>query len=558
MIFTFFLLCVFGAGAWAQQPPVREVEAPSLTLDKGAMTEVEELSESLANFLLDFSDAIGAGDLPGVARFCRPQLTEVTFPGHLAGGGQTLKWISESGWKLEESHAVNVSRDVWLKRWEGFLATFSEIEDVRFKVKDAEFKAESGMTGSGRISFFLVGRGRNHQRLWVKGRGRVTAQRSKSGGWKISAMTFEDVQSLSAAVDLFSEISAPAEGAASLPPYGSAGNDDFIYHGAAAGDLNADGLVDLVVAGIADTYVYINKGNGTFQETGWDLGIPPNRSWTAPLLLDFDNDGDQDLFFAAVGLQALFENRLRPEGKLRFRDISLESGVSRPAVGFSAVAGDVNNDGLPDIYVTSYNRYGRVMPDSWYRASNGTPNLLFINQGDGSFREAAARWGISDSRWSYAAEFADLNGDGRQDLYVANDFGENGFYVNLGNRFENRAASSGVLDPGNGMGVSLGDYNNDGQLDLLVTNMSSTAGNRILNRLFPGSQSQDNVLKKLAAGNNLYQGASDGSFRDVTAQVGPFSAGWAWGGVFFDFDNDGWQDLYSPNGFISGKSKKDT
>ena len=130
--------------------------------------------------------------------------------------------------------------------------------------------------------------------------------------------------------------------------------------------------------------------------------------------------------------------------------------------------------------------------------------------------------------------------------------------MNLGDRFEDRAAEWGVLDPGNGMGVSFGDYNNDGVLDLYVTNMSPTAGNRILRRLFPESDPQGNVLPKLAAGNTLFKGGSGASFRDVSQEVGPFGGGWAWGGVFVDFDNDGWEDLYCPNGFLSGKSMKDT
>ena len=141
---------------------------------------------------------------------------------------------------------------------------------------------------------------------------------------------------------------------------------------------------------------------------------------------------------------------------------------------------------------------------------------------------------------------------------MANDFGENGYYVNLGDRFEDRAPGMGLLDPGNGMGVSFGDYNNDGRIDLYVTNMSSTAGNRILDRLFPQGRGDRSGLKKLAAGNTLFEGVDGGGFKDVSNKFGPFVAGWAWGGVFVDFDNDGWEDLYSPNGFISGKSMKDT
>ena len=76
--------------------------------------------------------------------------------------------------------------------------------------------------------------------------------------------------------------------------------------------------------------------------------------------------------------------------------------------------------------------------------------------------------------------------------------------------------------------------------------------------LSPGQGSDRSHLKKLAAGNSLYEQQSDGTFRDVSAEVGGFQAGWAFGGGFVDFDNDGWEDLFTPNGFISGKTMKDT
>ena len=141
---------------------------------------------------------------------------------------------------------------------------------------------------------------------------------------------------------------------------------------------------------------------------------------------------------------------------------------------------------------------------------------------------------------------------------VENDFGEKGFFVHQGTRFVDEARTRGVLDPGNGMGVSVGDFNNDGRLDLHMTNMSSTAGNRILGRLFPGATVSDQVLVKVASGNTLFENAGGGRFRDVTADVGGLSASWSWGGGFIDIDNDGAEDLYTPNGFISGRSMKDT
>jgi len=213
---------------------------------------------------------------------------------------------------------------------------------------------------------------------------------------------------------------------------------------------------------------------------------------------------------------------------------------------------------LPRTFFLKFTNRCEAMPNSWSRATNGTPNLLFINQGDGTFREEARKWGVADARWSYAGAFADVDGDGRQDLYVANDFGENALFMNRGDHFEDEARERGVVDPGNGMGVSFGDYDNDGDLDLHVTNMSSTAGNRILARLMPDASADDALLKKLAAGNSLFRNNGDGTFDNVAASAGGFGAGWAYGGGFVDFDNDGWEDTYTVNGFISGKTMKDT
>jgi len=531
----------------------------TVQLDESELIEVEDLSESLANALLEFSVAVRGGDLKTIRAFLADEVEALTFPHTPVGGGDSIKWMSQSSQDLSRLRPVLTQRESLIEKWTAFLNGFSEIQDVRFKVTDSTFlKKAAGNFADSKIKFFLVGRDEAGNRSWVKGRGRLHAQQEEES-WEISLFVFDQIEFLKAEVDLFSEISLAAGLSVSLPSYGSPGNDAFVYHGAAAGDINGDGFVDVVATGISNNFVYLNQGNGIFKDVAWEVGFPATpHDVTAPLLVDYDNDGDLDLFLSAVGTQMLFKNELMEKEELSFIDVSLESGVAVPALGFSATAGDVNRDGWPDLYVTSYNRYGRLMPNSWHQATNGTANLLFMNQKDGTFRESAKSWGVDDGRWSYAAQFVDLNHDGRQDLYVVNDFGENALYMNLGNRFEDRAKLAGVLDPGNGMGVSFGDYNNDGQLDLYVTNMSSTAGNRILERLFPLSGRDDSGLRKLAAGSSLFRGGSDGTFTDVTQQMGPFQAGWAWGGVFIDFDNDGWQDLYSPNGFISGESMKDT
>ena len=525
------------------------------------MERTEELSESLANQLLDFSVAARNGNLAEMGRSVGETLRATPLP---KLEGFTPNWTRpglQGGYlELAEKSLSTLTRQQWLGHWQRFVDSFSHIEDVRFKISGALFEEQdSGVTAQALLKFFLVGKKSADHLLWVRGTGRVRAiQSPDSQAWVISTLKLDGVSVSDSSPAPFSEVASPAGVALTLPRYGSPGNDDFVYHGAASADVNGDGQLDLFVTGIRRNYLYLNQGDGRFQESARKTGIEVTRPGTSPLFLDYDNDGDLDLFMAAVGDQMLFENRLVPDGKLTFQDLSEESAVAVSAVGFTATAGDVNRDGWIDVYVASYNLYGRVMPDSWHEARNGTSNLLFINQKDGTFREAAQSWGAADRRWSYSAQFADVNSDGKMDLYVANDFGRNALYINQGNRFRDDAEPSGTLDAGNGMGVSFGDYDNDGDLDLFVTNMSSMAGNRILNRLFPSDGRDDNVLKKLASGNTLFRKDAECIFKDVTGQMGPFPGGWAFGGVFVDIDNDGWEDLYAPNGFVSGETMKDT
>lgn len=531
---------------------------------------VEDLSESLANDLLDLSLAIRERDLERIQGYLAAEVAGEPLPSKPGALTPLLKWISSRTWTPDAPpHAAGHSQAERMAQWTGLLDHFAEIEDARVKVRGATFDddarsvpgsevptAQPGAHGNARIGFWIVGRNREGHREWARGGFDARVAYPQDGRWQFVAIRNASLSSMTASVDMFSEVAVPAGVTERLPAFGTPENSGFVWKGAAAGDLNGDGWIDLFVTAANRNILYLNDGSGRFREASGETGVGVLATGTAPLLLDHDNDGDLDVFITAVGPQVLLQNRLVEDGTLSFHDVSLESRVAVSAVGFSAASADVNRDGRPDIYVTSYNHYGRVTPNSWTAATNGTKNLLFVSQPGGRYREEAARWGVDDSRWSYAAAFADVDEDGRIDLYVANDFGENALFMNRGERFVDEARERGVLDPGNGMGVAFGDYNNDGRLDLHVTNMSSTAGNRILSRLFP--EAGGTVLHKLAAGNNLYENVGGGRFKDVTKEVGGLSAMWAWGGGFIDVDNDGIEDIFTPNGFISGKSMKDT
>lgn len=535
------------------------------TLDRAALEHVEELSESLANDLLELSVASRDRDRQAMAGHFAP-LVRVRADGEPRAGDlePQRQWLRRHGWSTvtitpdDEPAVREAARSEVLGTLGALLEHFSEVEDARFKVKAATFSDHSPPRGQARVKLAVIGRDAMGRREWLDGWLRVEAVSTGSERWEIDALVIESMQSLVAERDLFSEVALPAGVSRQFPDFGTPPNDTVVAHGAAAADIDHDGLIDVLATGVTGNRLYRNLGDGRFEDISAASLVGYSPPATGAAWFDADADGDQDLFLAALGPQMLLENRLVPEGVLQFVDVSAAAGIDVEAIGFSVAVADVNGDALADVYVASYNRYGQVMPNRWDAATNGTPNLLFLNQGNLRFREAAESWGVRDTRWSYAASFADVDGDGDQDLYVANDFGENGFFRNDGGTFRDVAADRGLLDPGNGMGVSFGDFNNDGHLDLHVTNMSSTAGNRILSRLFPEPDPAASHLGKLAAGNSVFRGDGDGNFVEVTAELGGISAGWAWGGGFLDFDNDGWEDVYTPNGFISGKVMKDT
>ncbi|MBI4574744.1 MAG: VCBS repeat-containing protein [Planctomycetes bacterium] len=396
------------------------------------------------------------------------------------------------------------------------------------------------------------------------------ARETAAHPWLLAGCKVLEARSWSAAAPLFRDATAEAGLSHRDGRYGR----DFpplpYWNGAAAADVDADGDLDLFVPSRLRNFLYVNDGEGRFRDATVASGLEGPAGGTGALFLDADGDGDPDLLVAhaaRLGTGGALEGETLHlygnDGAGRFADVSAEAGVALRACAFSLAAADVDGDGDLDVYVSCYQDYASVSPDSWLDARNGTPNLLLLNDGRGRFVEGAVAAGAADARWSYAAGFGDYDADGDPDLYVANDYGRNTLYRNEGGgRFLDVTEEAGAADPGYGMGVSWGDYDGDGDLDLHVTNMSSNAGNRILARI--GERPDDGPaaatvarLRKLAAGNTLLR--NDGCrFVDVSAAAGPFAAGWAWGGGLVDLDCDGDLDLYCPAGFVTGDGAEDT
>ncbi|MEW5974176.1 MAG: CRTAC1 family protein [Acidobacteriota bacterium] len=308
-------------------------------------------------------------------------------------------------------------------------------------------------------------------------------------------------------------------------------------------------------------YLLRNNGNGTFTDVTESAGLG-DREWSSGVTVgDYDNDGFPDLYVTNFGPNRLYHNR----GDGTFEEVGERSGVADPKWGFpkwsmGAAFGDIDNDGDLDLYVCNFTDFN-YQPDrpAPHPASpckmkgvpiaceperyNGAQDLLYRNNGDGTFTDISLKAGITrkDPGKGFAVVFSDLDNDGDQDLYVANDAGPNFLYLNDGKgNFTDRSLTSGtsVDEYGNAqgsMGLTVGDVNGDGLPDIFVTNFIDQPRTLYVNQ-----------------GSNL--------FLDQTTAFGIGTVAFhysGWGTKFFDFDNDGWLDIFFTNGHTMEQLEKE-
>ncbi|MGH9962346.1 MAG: FG-GAP repeat domain-containing protein, partial [Pyrinomonadaceae bacterium] len=283
------------------------------------------------------------------------------------------------------------------------------------------------------------------------------------------------------------------------------------------------------------------------------------------LFADLNNDGLEELLVVCANGPLLFVNNGKQAFQLKPGAFSF---AQSPQGTFTAAAvADYDCDGWLDVYFCLYSYYQGLdqyrFPAPYHDARNGPPNFLFRNNRDGTFQDVTVQSGMNENnnRYSFACGWSDDNSDGWPDLYVANDFGSKNLYRNNGNgTFEDIAEPAGVEDIGAGMGVCWFDYDNDGRQDLYVANMWSPQGKRVATQevfMKIASASVLALYQKHANGNSLLRNERDGSFRDVTTAAGVGMGRWAWSCDGWDFDHDGYSDLYIVNGMISGPDPRE-
>ena len=331
------------------------------------------------------------------------------------------------------------------------------------------------------------------------------------------------------------------------------------FDGIAVGDVNGDGLQDLYLCqtGGLPNRLMLHQTDGTAADASAAAGVDFLDDSNSALLIDLDNDGDQDLVVGVTWGLLMLSN----DGTGKFA-VKERFFTATPA--YSLAAADYDMDRDLDIYVCAYesNLHSIALPIPYHDARNGIPNLLLNNKGNWHFENVIDEVGMSvnNTRFSFAASWEDFDNDGDLDLYVANDFGRNNLYRNDGGRFTDVAASAGAEDIAAGMSVSWGDYNNDGWMDLYVSNMFSSAGRRITDQheFQPNADSTTiRLLQRHTRGNTLLENTGNGTFRDVSDAAAVAMGRWAWGSLFMDLNNDGWEDLYVTNGFATQEDRGD-
>lgn len=338
---------------------------------------------------------------------------------------------------------------------------------------------------------------------------------------------------------------------------------DFLgYHGVAIADVDGDDLEDVYLCqpGGLPNLLLKQQADGTLVDISKKARVDWLDNTTAALLVDLDNDGDKDLALATRTAFLISENN----GKGRF---SLRERLSNLGSGYSPTAADYDLDGDLDLLILRYasdnNKTGDFpTPHPFHSARNGGANVLLQNQGDFGFLDVTddAGFGVENYRFSFAASWEDFDNDGDLDVYIANDFGPNQLMRNEGTHFIDESSGSGSQDWGFGMSATWGDYDRDGAMDLYVSSMFSSAGNQIVAQSdFNPTMPEETRKKylKMVRGNSLMRNAGGGRFHDVTNPTAEGFAGWAWGSKFADLNNDGWEDLYVANGYISQPDMED-
>lgn len=342
---------------------------------------------------------------------------------------------------------------------------------------------------------------------------------------------------------------------------------EYLFNGSgvAIADFNNDGLSDVFfTANMKESRLYLNKGDLKFEDITQRSKINTKGKWASGAVVgDINQDGWMDIYVCVGGLSTDQEKRANllfiNQQDNTFKEEAAAYGLADAGYSINAAFLDYDKDGDLDLYVLTT----ELDPYNWTefrpRRLNGeAPNTdkLYRNNGDNTFTNVSSEAGITIEGYGLGLGLCDLNEDGLTDLYIANDFLSNDIiYINNGDgTFSDKIDDYLSHTSRNGMGTDLQDFNNDGHTDIVVVDMLPTTNAR--QKSMFGFFNYDKFKLGIESGyqpqyarNTLQVNNGNGTFSEVGQLAGIDKTDWSWCSLFADFDNDGWQDLFITNGY---------
>jgi Flp pilus assembly protein TadD/peroxiredoxin len=541
----------------------------------------EKYAFEIDQLLKQWSRALktSATDLSTLTAFLDPSTQATSLASAKETPLRSDKGISTA--KKQFAPTLLPGRDQFLRAFRQYLGPAAHIETAEFEIISLEEISTAPLNLRLGIRYGLVITYLDSSREERVGHWQTEWSQDTATGWKATRWEANEETSAVAHGPVFIDVTRQALGATESyknqmlhgADYwrtildGACSIDVYGNNGIATADFDNDGFDDFYIcqpAGLPNR-LYRNRGDGTFEDVTEKAGVGILDNTACALFADFENKDLQDLLVVCGSGPLLFLNQ--GNGTFRLKRDAFQ--FARPPQGTftHAALADYDRDGRLDIYFCLYNYYLGLdqyhYPVPYFDARNGPPNFLLHNEGNATFtdRTEAAGLNANNDRYSFACAWGHSGSSGLPDLYVANDFGRSNLYRNNGNgTFTDISTEAHAEDVGAGMSASWSDFDNDGKQDIYAANMWSAAGQRVAAQKIFHPDAPENIralYQRHARGNSLYRNLGDGKFQNVAEQAGAAMGRWSWCSDFWDFDHDGYPDLYIANGYVSGPDQND-